>query len=88
MNLSLKSAILGDMKTITLTNMARFLGVSVPFLSEVAHGKKRFSSRRARNISDMTGIPLEHLLFADGDKIIHSLRVAYTLQRQTSEGKA
>jgi transcriptional regulator with XRE-family HTH domain len=76
----------GAMKKITLTTIAKFSGVSIPFMWQVKNGRKRFSSQKARDISEKTGIPLEQLLFADGGKIYQSLCVSYGLQQSIREG--
>ena len=69
------------MKNVTSTELARFIGVAQPFLSQVRHGVRRFSSKKALEISRLTGIPVERLLFAEGHEIYRSLAVAYSYQR-------
>ena len=65
------------MKHANLTEVARSLGISAPFLCEIRKGKKSFSKHTARRVSESTGIPLEKVLFADGESLYRELERAY-----------
>ncbi|MCJ0906589.1 helix-turn-helix domain-containing protein [Rhodococcus sp. ARC_M6] len=54
----------------TLGDVAAEVGMSKQYLSEVERGKKEPSSEILRSICDALGMPLEHLLFRSGNKIV------------------
>lgn len=73
------------MKTIKLVSMAKFLDISPAFLCQVKYGKRRFSSKKAKQISERTGIPLEKLLFSEGDKIYKALSFCFATQDEEGQ---
>lgn len=54
----------------TLGDVAAQVGMSKQYLSEIERGKKEPSSEILRAICEALGMPLEHLLFRSGNKII------------------
>lgn len=73
------------MATIKLNQVAKYLEVSAPFLCGVRKGNKAFSKQKARSISEKTGIPIEKMLFANGDDLYRALVLAYTLNAETNQ---
>ena len=69
------------MKTINQNEIAGWLGVSAPFLSEIKHGVKGLSKSNAYRIAELTGISFERLMFSTGEQLFKMLAMAYT-QRQ------
>lgn len=70
------------MKNVTTATLAKYIGVSQPFIVQIKQGSRRFSPKKAREISLMTGLPLERLLFAEGHEIYRSLSLAYSYHEQ------
>lgn len=66
-----------------MTSVAEFIGVSVTFLCEIKHGRRRFSAKKAKNISQRTGLPLEQVLFSNGAEIYRALCLAYGMHKET-----
>lgn len=75
------------MKNVTTATLAKYIGVSQPFIVQIKQGVRRFSPKKAREISLMTGLPLERLLFAEGHEIYRSLSLAYSYNEQGQEPK-
>lgn len=57
----------------TLTEVARTVGMSKQFLSEIERGRKEPSSEMLHSVCDALGLPLEHLL-ARGSRRLTVLR--------------
>lgn len=54
----------------TLDDVAAKVGMSKQYLSEIERGKKEPSSEILRAICEALGMPLEHLLFRAGNRIV------------------
>ena len=54
----------------TLDDVAAEVGMSKQYLSEIERGKKEPSSEILRSICQALGMPLEHLLFRSGNKLV------------------
>ncbi|MGC0366656.1 DNA-binding XRE family transcriptional regulator [Rhodococcus sp. 27YEA15] len=54
----------------TLSDVAAAVGMSKQYLSEIERGKKEPSSEILQSICSALAMPLEHLLFRSGNKII------------------
>lgn len=54
----------------TLGDVAAEVGMSKQYLSEIERGKKEPSSEILHAICEALGMPLEHLLFRSGNKIV------------------
>ncbi|MGG7100033.1 helix-turn-helix domain-containing protein [Rhodococcus sp. 24CO] len=54
----------------TLGDVAAEVGMSKQYLSEIERGKKEPSSEILRAICEALGMPLEHLLFRAGNRIV------------------
>lgn len=54
----------------TLGDVAAQVGMSKQYLSEIERGKKEPSSEILRAICEALGMPLEHLLFRAGNRIV------------------
>lgn len=61
------------MEQINLIDLAKMIKVSAPYLSQIRHDRRKFSSKKAREISQRTGVPIEILLFASGYEIYSAL---------------
>lgn len=61
----------------TLGDVAAEVGMSKQYLSEVERGKKEPSSEILRSICNALGMPLEHLLFRTGNKIVALNSIAF-----------
>ena len=55
-------------------------------MSEVRKGVKGFSTKKAKIISEKTGIPFEMLMLAKGDKLYKVLVISYVQQREKEWG--
>ena len=67
------------MKKIKLIDIASFIGISPAFLCEVRKGKKSFSKVKSKEISEATGLPLDQLLYTNGEKLYRAIRHAYSI---------
>jgi len=56
-----------EKKGLTGREMARTFGISESYLSEVLSGQRSLSKRLARQISEITGIPILNLLYPQGE---------------------
>jgi transcriptional regulator with XRE-family HTH domain len=52
-----------EKKGVTGRQLARLLGISESYLSEILSGKRSPSKKAARAISEKTGVPVMNLLF-------------------------
>jgi len=68
------------MKKITQKQIAKFLGLSESFLSEIIGGTKGFSKMKAKHISEQTGISFEDLMFSDGNSLYKKFLFSYSQQ--------
>lgn len=68
------------MEKIRQREIARYLGVSEPFLSEIKLNRKGFSKHKAKELSELTGIDFEDFMLADGAVIYRKLLFAYSQQ--------
>lgn len=71
------------MEKITQTAVAAYIGITGAYLCDIKRGKRRFSPKKAQEISRKTGISLEQLLFADGVNIYKALCLAYGMHKET-----
>ncbi|WP_433501310.1 helix-turn-helix domain-containing protein [Sphaerimonospora sp. CA-214678] len=60
----------------TLHDVARTVGMSKQYLSEVERGRKEPSSEMLRSVCDALGLPVEHLLTRAVRRITASRRIA------------
>jgi transcriptional regulator with XRE-family HTH domain len=56
-----------DKKGLSGRDLARELGISEAYLSQVLSGQRSLSKKLARRISALTGIPVLNLLYPQGD---------------------
>ncbi len=70
------------MKKIKQKDIAKYLNLSESFMCEVRKGIKGFSTKKAKIISEKTGIPFEMLMLAKGDKLYKVLVISYVQQRE------
>jgi len=70
------------MKKIKQKDIASYLNLSTSFICEIKQGLKGFSVKKAQIISKKTGIPLEMLIVAKGDKLYKVLVISYFQQME------
>ncbi len=70
------------MKKIKQKDIASYLNLSTSFICEIKQGLKGFSVKKAQIISNKTGIPLEMLIVAKGDKLYKVLVISYFQQME------
>ena len=56
-----------DKKGLSGRDLARELGISEAYLSQVLSGQRSLSKKLAQRISALTGIPVLNLLYPQGD---------------------
>jgi len=56
-----------DKRGLSGRGLARELGISDAYLSQVLSGQRSFSKKLAQRISVLTGIPVLNLLYPQGD---------------------
>lgn len=65
------------MKNIKQYQVAKFIGVSTPFVSLLRSGKKGLSKRRAEKLSLAYDVSFKRLMLAKGEKLYQMLIFAY-----------
>ena len=66
-----------NMKIIRQKQIAKHLGVSEAFISDIRKGNKMLGRLRAKSISTKSGISFEMLMLERGEKLYQLLEKAY-----------
>lgn len=74
------------MTTIKQNQIANYLRISCPFLSEIRSGKKSLSKKKARELSQMTGLSFEELALGNGESLYQKLVAACLGNEEPSKG--
>lgn len=65
------------MAKIKQEEIAKFIGMSTSTVSEIRRENKEFSKKKAKELSDKTGIPFETLALGTGETLYQHLVFAY-----------
>ncbi|CAG36758.1 unknown protein [Desulfotalea psychrophila LSv54] len=76
-----------SMKTVKQRQIANYLGISEVFIHEIKMGKKKFSRAKANSLAELTKVPFELLMLAEGGTIYKRLVESYLEQKQKSLGE-
>lgn len=68
------------MEKITQKKIAEFIGVSTAFVSELRSGRRGFSKKKAKDLSERIDIPFEKLALTTGEPLYKLLVFAYSQQ--------
>ena len=74
------------MTTTKQNQIANYLRISCPFLSEIRSGKKSLSKKKARGLSQLTGLSFEELALGNGETLYQKLVIAYLGKDSSSKG--
>ncbi|WP_310601461.1 helix-turn-helix domain-containing protein [Desulfobulbus sp.] len=76
------------MNTQSQKQMAKFLGISPQYISDIKNKRRTLGKKAALRISRKIGLPFQDVIFLDGEEFVKRVQIAMMVDPKKREAKS